>query len=312
MDNCPICNHNTVRTMKEVGAGYSLCACPKCGIHFFYPLLKPSENYYEGEQQGFYRLLHSGKKRLDTRTRKVIKEILQHSFPENTKLLDLGCGDGLFLSILADKKFDVYGLDFDMKSVNVARNRGLGNIILSDLDNPAVIKRLPQFNIITMVDVLEHTTDPVKILRLYRQKLEKGGILVGTIPNRERIFHELIGMDYPPHHFFRFDVDSLRTVLEQGGYVVNTIQVFEYGYSHTLFVKWAKRYVWKTVSGSHSFSLREKSSAEQPYHLRVSRNHLSLAIKRNLYKVIMPVAASIEWCSGKGYKIFFKARKLEM
>ena len=66
-----------------------------------------------------------------------------------------------------------------------------------------------KFDIILCLEVLEHQIKPKEFLDLCFKLLKEDGILIITVPNRERlsiIFMEFIN-DTPPEHLLRFNID---------------------------------------------------------------------------------------------------------
>ncbi|MEJ5273907.1 MAG: class I SAM-dependent methyltransferase, partial [Spirochaetota bacterium] len=137
------------------------------------------------------------------------------------KLLDVGCAEGMFIKEV-NKNFpniEVYGIDFDKKSIQVAKEKfGVKNtscFSLEEFYDYAVSKNL-KFDIITFFEVLEHQTDPNKFLDICKKLLNTNGYIAGSVPNSKSIFKGLGG--YPPHHFLWFNKDSLYNVLKVNGF----------------------------------------------------------------------------------------------
>jgi SAM-dependent methyltransferase len=140
------------------------------------------------------------------------------------RLLDVGCGNGRFLRHAKEQGFEVWGIDFDKKSVeNVKRNLGIDTVFpmsLEEFYEYAKEKNL-KFDVITFFEVLEHQDKPREFLEMVRGLLKEGGYIAGSVPNRESMFIELIRYnhaDYPPHHFLRFSKSSLEKTLNFSGF----------------------------------------------------------------------------------------------
>ena len=71
----------------------------------------------------------------------------------------MGCGDGRFLRHAKEQGFEVWGIDFDKKSVeNVKSNLGIDTVFamsLEEFHEYANEKNL-KFDVITFFEVLEH------------------------------------------------------------------------------------------------------------------------------------------------------------
>lgn len=141
-------------------------------------------------------------------------------------LLDLGCGDGRFLSRVRGR-FAPTGLDFNPEAVRAARAaRGLQDVhavALAELDRWAPDRR---FEVITAFHVLEHVEDPRAFLAHVARRLRPGGLLAVSVPNPDRWALRWVreAWDYPPHHLTRWTARALRGLLEQRGFEVEEVR----------------------------------------------------------------------------------------
>jgi len=109
---------------------------------------------------------------------KIVEFILEH-VQANTSLLDLGCGPGLYTSLMKDKGYEVTGVDFNKASIDYAiRERKDINYILGDY-----IKDYPDGNFDSVImiycDMGTHSDDDRdKLLRNIYNSLNKGGVFI--------------------------------------------------------------------------------------------------------------------------------------
>lgn len=89
-------------------------------------------------------------------TQRVSQEITSGS------VLDLGCGDGTFLSLLQKRNIQGTGLDLSEKAVSIARSRGL-DCRVYDLTEPLPFPDASIENVV-LLDVLEHLHRPDLVL----------------------------------------------------------------------------------------------------------------------------------------------------
>jgi 2-polyprenyl-3-methyl-5-hydroxy-6-metoxy-1,4-benzoquinol methylase len=197
---------------------YKLYICNKCGVGFFEPR-KLDPILYEEEAFDAYALFHLGLRSLYSNHKMFFKYF--PAISGNLRLLDVGCAEGIFIKEV-NKKFpniEVYGIDFDKKSIQVAKEKfGLKNVYPFSLEEfyDYAVNRNLKFDIITFFEVLEHQTDPNKFLDICRKLLNTNGYIAGSVPNSKSIFKGLGG--YPPHHFLWFNKDSLYNVLKINGF----------------------------------------------------------------------------------------------
>jgi 2-polyprenyl-3-methyl-5-hydroxy-6-metoxy-1,4-benzoquinol methylase len=111
------------------------------------------------------------------------EEVILELFPRRAglRLLDVGCGSGRFLRIARDRGHEVSGLEISPRAAAAAE--GLRVIV----GNPETGEGLGQvgsgFDVITLLDVLEHTFDPARVLRTLRPLLAPGGVMIVSVPN---------------------------------------------------------------------------------------------------------------------------------
>ncbi|HVF12527.1 MAG TPA: class I SAM-dependent methyltransferase, partial [Actinomycetota bacterium] len=92
----------------------------------------------------------------------------------NGRLLDFGCGNGSFLSIMARLAWDVYGIEPDDTSAQHARDAS-GAMVAPDFAHACLSSR--SLDVITMDHSLEHVKDPREVLKECRRLLKERGVL---------------------------------------------------------------------------------------------------------------------------------------
>jgi 2-polyprenyl-3-methyl-5-hydroxy-6-metoxy-1,4-benzoquinol methylase len=134
------------------------------------------------------------------------------------RLLDVGCGNGQALEILADLGWQVCGVEIDPRAVEAARSRGL------DVREGTLAQaQFPEgsFDAVTSSHVIEHVHDPRALLADSRRVLAPGGALVAVTPNARGMTHRLHGRNWrglePPRHLALFTRESLGALAESAG-----------------------------------------------------------------------------------------------
>jgi len=111
-----------------------------------------------------------------TRILPIIYEI-----PEGAKVLDIGCNSGEFMRLLAEKRHcDVTGVDVSAPVLEIAKKKGL-KVVLCDADKLPFADKT--FDVVTLMETLEHFNDPLPYLREIKRVLKKDGILLGSCPH---------------------------------------------------------------------------------------------------------------------------------
>ncbi len=299
---CPICFGliDISKFLREYffeNRSYKLYHCLNCDIQFWWPLEMKSD-LYEKEFLEMYSIMHKGRKKLSPHHRPFFK-----FFPiKKGKLLDIGCGDGVFLQYAREIGFDVYGIDLDKKSIEACkRNFGLENVYYSTLRDFGVFckEEKLQFDVITFFEVLEHQNDPLEFIQLVKQILKPDGLIAGSVPNRDRLFVEICRVDkvdFPPHHFLWFSEKSIRKFLIRHGFQIKGLYPVKFN-----FIEFALR----VHSRFFSFYLPAFSRADK-------RESRSLVYTKYLLAgpIFMISALILPLFNKKGNQIYFQGRMI--
>lgn len=126
------------------------------------------------------------------------------------RILDVGCGDGLFFSGLA-RFGEPEGLELDEALVTAA-GRARGTIHLGPFD--ALFEPGHRYGLITLLDVIEHIDDDVAALRHAARLAAPDGLLVITVPAIPALW---TGHDEHNHHRRRYTRASLLRAAREAG-----------------------------------------------------------------------------------------------
>lgn len=145
--------------------------------------------------------------------------------PKNVRVLDIGCGFGQSLAYHKARGCDVQGVEADENIRRVADAFGFNvHVGLFDPD----IYAPGSFDYVTMNQVIEHVTDPLKVLSGLNKVLVSGGTAVLTTPNARgwcaRLFRKYWINWHTPYHLQFFSRDSIRIAAEQAGLVISEIR----------------------------------------------------------------------------------------
>lgn len=132
-------------------------------------------------------------------------------------MLDIGCFTGEFLEELQREKADVYGLELQKNAANIANKKMPGKIYLVDV----MSYKFPQikYDVITLLGVIEHVSDPIKLIAKSIQLLKNGGTLMIQTPNSSSFLAKIMGKFWPPYspieHIHIFGEKSLKITFEK-------------------------------------------------------------------------------------------------
>lgn len=157
------------------------------------------------------------------------------------KLLDVGCGDGAFLQAAQAAGWQVTGIDFDAKALEVARRRGV-HVVCGGLD--LLKDDVGCYEYMTCSHVIEHLHQPAEWLSQMHALLAPQGTLWLQTPNLASVGHSYFGSDWraldAPRHLCLFTPKGLNSLMHEAGFRCNFVKlpffmaIPEYLYSHKL------------------------------------------------------------------------------
>lgn len=102
----------------------------------------------------------------------------QHVEPFGKKLLDIGCGGGIFSEALAKIGAQVTGLDSERDSIQVASSHAKTNDLnIEYVNKPVETFEHTAFDIITCMEMLEHVDEPELVIK-HMSRLSKTGTML--------------------------------------------------------------------------------------------------------------------------------------
>lgn len=157
--------------------------------------------------------------------------------PPNVRILDIGCGFGEALGYHKARGCDVYGVEADENIRRVADK--FGYKVQVGLFDPKLYEP-ESFDYITMDQVVEHVTDPVKMLRDVAGVMKSSGRLIVSTPNAGGWGARLFGRRWinwhAPYHLQFFSEESMRLAAEQAGLVLERVETVTC--SDWLYLQW--------------------------------------------------------------------------
>jgi SAM-dependent methyltransferase len=133
-------------------------------------------------------------------------------------MLDVGCGDGLFFDRL-ERFGEVEGLEPDASLLT--RTRWGSQIRVGAIGEG--VDWSGEFDLVLMLDVLEHMTDEMNALRSARALIRPGGHLLLTVPALPWLWSR---HDEVNEHHRRYNRGALRDRLITAGFRVETARYF--------------------------------------------------------------------------------------
>lgn len=154
--------------------------------------------------------------------RKIIDhELARLPIRQDGQALDAGCGSGRTLPELSRYCRQVAGLELNPEAAEVARDRGQFDVRMGRVEELPWSEQT--FDLITCLDVIEHTPDDVVALRELRRVSRPGAWLIVTVPAYQALWSSHDEMN---HHFRRYSRRALEQAMTESGWRVQRLTSF--------------------------------------------------------------------------------------
>jgi 2-polyprenyl-3-methyl-5-hydroxy-6-metoxy-1,4-benzoquinol methylase len=202
---CPMCSTGGAALRYRI-TRFDVLGCPACKLVFLWPQPGPEEI-----RAMFEKLYSTGGSSLPelrdyydfcfedapdnplVRTYEAHLDVLERFHPPG-RLLDVGCGAGLFLAVARRRGWEPFGIDDSTEAIRHAREHFGLEVAGREFAEFASFGR--RFDLITGWDVIEHTRAPVELLRAVRRCLAPGGVVGLSTPNQRSILDVVAGALY--------------------------------------------------------------------------------------------------------------------
>ena len=147
--------------------------------------------------------------------RQIIEQVIRKlSLPKNAQILEAGCGTGGNLQMLS-RHGQVSAMELDEIACQFANQRQVTTVKRGTL--PDNIPFALHYDLILILDVIEHLDDDLSALKALYYKLKPGGYLLVTVPAYQFLWSE---HDEINHHKRRYRLQGLKEMVRKAGYEV--------------------------------------------------------------------------------------------
>jgi len=152
--------------------------------------------------------------------------------PKNLNVLEIGCGDGAMLQLLATRGAKAQGIDASSSGIARCRQNGLAAQCL-DVSTDGIPFPAESFELVISLETFEHLMNPFYALQEVRRVLRPAGRFICSVPN------PLTG--HPYLYPGLFDYPNFRQFLVQGGFTISRVRPWEWAPRDTILPRALRR-----------------------------------------------------------------------
>lgn len=189
------------------------------------------------KQKGFLGFLFHKLKKFEIHRSEIVLN-LTISNKKYSDILDIGCDKGQLLEKISRKNEceNIFGIDLNNNALEICKEKFpnfRSNFSCENIDETLSFEN-ESFDLITMVAVLEHVFDPLRVINEINRILKKGGVYIVEVPNiafiryRFNLFFGIRprtswGYGWDGGHLHYFTIKDFKHLLESKGFEIINI-----------------------------------------------------------------------------------------
>jgi 2-polyprenyl-3-methyl-5-hydroxy-6-metoxy-1,4-benzoquinol methylase len=224
--NCPGCNAAVAGSMPLFKKN-NVChaQCQHCELVYTRTTLTMAADSAQYDDNAFMRAYVKLKRhplyaRLESTKAGYLIERVQALRPALNTVLDIGASTGAVMAAAANKGLSPYGIEPDSAMAepleDTYQTRFKNGYFPDDVPSD-----WPKFDLVTLLDVLEHMIDPLPFLETIKESLSPHGVLLIQVPNFNSLLVQLDGVknsNFCVGHWQHFTLDTLTSLLARAGF----------------------------------------------------------------------------------------------
>ncbi len=228
--NCTICDSSDVKVLLADVSGAQIFLCNNCHNAFTWPTpqlpdYRTEDFQSKGKQDSTLTQWHELPREI-LESYAIQSALVEKYLPTGAEILEIGGGEGIFLSMLRDKGYLVELTEPSRTAAARARERGL--TVYNDYFQNVDLKK--EYALICLAHVLEHIDNPLRTLNALRLLLKPGGFILLTQTNFKGFMPVMQKNNWyawvPDQHFFHFSISGIKFLAQKAG-----MEVMAYRYS---------------------------------------------------------------------------------
>jgi SAM-dependent methyltransferase len=218
---CPACHNGSGHTLGSLNS-FEVKRCTRCATLFTASL--PSTPEAAEDYSSYY---DEGNLEIPAFVEHRLEQLVAgfERYRDRNRWLDVGCGAGALMRAAARHGWTSIGTEVAQGAVDAVRSQGF-DVRLGELEDLEL--EPDSFDVVSAVEVIEHVSDPRRLLEACARLVRPGGVLYMTTPHGRGISSRLLGTGWsvvsPPEHLQLFSIKGLRCVLNGAGLQISSLR----------------------------------------------------------------------------------------
>lgn len=232
-------------------------------------------------------------------------KFLNQTTSPGKKLLDVGCGSGLFIHLAQRYGWQVTGIEMDATAAK--HGREVFGLTIKAGTIESTLSAEDRFDVITLFDYLEHSLSPDEDINKLMKHLNPDGLLIIRVPNQQGLQSKYMKKNWVAlisNHISYFKPDVLSNYLKEKGFTIEKIFASNYQTQFNMLIQrfyWAKEKLTAKYSKRYS-SLESTISNPMPN---------TGSVKKLIYSLLMEQLDHVGGWFNQGNNLMVIARKNE-
>lgn len=196
---------------SDYGSELMVCQCKNCGLVQIDG--KPVEYYRD-----VIRATDVSHEMTEFRQQQF-KDWIERYNLKDKKIIEIGCGRGEYMQIMAKYPIQLFGIEHKGESVRTAREYGL-TVEEGYIESPEDIIQHGPFDGFFILNFLEHVPQPSRFLQGICNNLTEDGVGIVEVPNFNMMLEKKLFSEFISDHLMYFTKETLKLLLECNGFEV--------------------------------------------------------------------------------------------
>lgn len=223
--HCYLCKSKQIRSLYKIKK-WNIFLCKDCSFVFLYPLLN------KVQLLKIYNLFENNifeKSLIILQDAKHSLKFISKNIKKTGDLLDIGCGNGIFLKEASRNLWKVTGIDISLKLIKYLKIHFEYKVIHGDILS---VRLKNIYDLVTLNQVIEHFSKPKLLIKRCYGLLKSEGYIYIATPNISSTLSKVRKNEFdyiiPPEHLSYFNKKTLSKILIDEGFRIIKFSTWSY------------------------------------------------------------------------------------